>query len=110
MIRTYYINIKDNESLYLSCFNERNVDGLFTIGDTASSVTLKDEYKELLSAELLEVTDESYLNAIAFVVYYNTLYDASRNFKETNEVYVLEKIFNEIDGVEEFNTFLNNEK
>ena len=57
-----------------------------------------------------KVTDESYLNAIAFVIYYNTIYDASRNFKETNEVYVLDKIFNDISGLEEFNTFLNNEK
>ena len=59
VIRTYYINIKDNEALYLSYFNEHNMDGMFTIGDTASSVVLKEEYKELLSAELLEVTDES---------------------------------------------------
>lgn len=59
VIRTYYIDIKDNEALYLSYFNEHNVDGMFEIGDTASSVALKAEYKELLSAELLEVTDES---------------------------------------------------
>ena len=59
VIRTYFINIKDNEPLYLQYFNEVNFDGMFIIGDTASSVTLKSEYKDLLSAELLEVTDES---------------------------------------------------
>ena len=59
VIRTYYINIKGQEDTYLSLFNEVNFDGLFTVGATANDVVMKDEYKVLLSNELLEVTDES---------------------------------------------------
>ena len=54
------------------------------------------------------IDEESYTSCIAFVVYYNNIYDSTRNFKETNELYVLEKIFNEINGLNEFNTWLNN--
>lgn len=54
------------------------------------------------------VDDDTYISYIAFVVYYNTIYDASKNFKETNEVYVLDKIFNELTGLNEFNSWLNN--
>ena len=59
VIRTYYLNIKNDENSYISLFKEANSDGLFAIGDTVSSIVLKDEYKLLLSNELLEITDES---------------------------------------------------
>lgn len=58
VIRTYFINIKGDESNYIYYFKEVNIDGMFSIGDTADSITLLSDYKTLLSTELLEVTDE----------------------------------------------------
>lgn len=49
-----------------------------------------------------ELDDESYINAIAFIVYYNNLYDASKRFRESSELYILDKIFNEISGLKEY--------
>ena len=57
-----------------------------------------------------KMDEESYISCIAFVIYYKTIYEANKNFKDTNEVYVLEKIFSEINGLTEFNNFLNNEE
>ena len=59
VIKHYFVAIKSNVDKYLSAFNEANVDGLFTIGNTENSIALKNEYKTLLSNELLEITDES---------------------------------------------------
>ena len=59
VIKHYFVTIKSNVDKYLSAFNEANVDGLFTIGNTENSIALKNEYKTLLSNELLEITDES---------------------------------------------------
>ena len=58
VIRHYLVDIKGDSAAYLSAFNENNSDHYFTIGDTPDSIVLKTEYKTLLSAELLEVTDE----------------------------------------------------
>ena len=57
-----------------------------------------------------EISEESYLCAIAFVVYYNTLYDTSKEFKSTNEPFILNKIFADIKGLEEFIVWFNNNK
>ena len=46
--------------------------------------------------------DASYFNAVAFLVYYTTIYDYTEDFNQTNEKYIVEKIFNEIKGIEEF--------
>lgn len=55
-----------------------------------------------LDKRFREINEESYLCAIAFVVYYNTLYDTSKDFKSTNEPFILNKIFTDIKGLEEF--------
>lgn len=57
-----------------------------------------------------KIDDESYLNAIAFLVYYTTIYDYTVNFNESNERYIVDKIFNEIKGLEEFIIWMNNNK
>jgi len=59
VIRNYYLNIKGDEEKYLSVFNEVNFDGIFEIGSTASSVVMKEDYKEPLRTQLLEFEDES---------------------------------------------------
>ena len=63
VIKTYYVNymhnIEDKEASYTADFSALNEDGMFTIGTTFSDIKMKDDYKELLSNELLEVTDES---------------------------------------------------
>lgn len=60
VIRTYYISQLSLEQ-YISDFKQVNEeDSLFEIGDTFESIKLKNEYKELLSGELLEVEDEKY--------------------------------------------------
>ena len=58
VIRTYLINIKGNSETYMSAFKEYNTDGMFSIGEDPSSITLLNDYKVLLSTELLEITDE----------------------------------------------------
>ena len=47
----------------------------------------------------------AYLNAIAFVVYYTTIYDYTVNYNESNEKFILEKIVNDIPGLE---AYINN--
>ena len=63
VIKHYYVNYLHNvsnpEQQYIADFNSLNEDGLFNIGTTFNEIKLKDEYKELLGTELLEVTDES---------------------------------------------------
>ena len=60
VIRTYYVNYKNDEKHYLEYFADVNsTDNMFEIGETADSIVLKNDYKELLGNELLEVTDES---------------------------------------------------
>ena len=62
VIKNYYVtymhNVTDGASSYVSDFKSVNEDGLFTIGETVDSIILKEEYKEILGTELLEVTDE----------------------------------------------------
>lgn len=60
VIRLYYINVIGSETQYVSDFREVNeADTMFDIGDSVDSIALKDDYKSLLSNELLEVSDES---------------------------------------------------
>ncbi len=60
VIRTYYVDYKQDTPKYLAIFNEVNKeDSMFTIGETVESITLKSDYKNLLKNELLEITDES---------------------------------------------------
>ena len=56
---TYLHNVSNPETQYIADFNSVNTDGLFSIGETFNEIKLKDDYKELLGTELLEVTDES---------------------------------------------------
>ena len=49
-----------------------------------------------------EISDTSFNNALAFIVYYNNLYDASKRFRDSSEIYILDKIFTEIDGLKEY--------
>lgn len=49
-----------------------------------------------------ELSEDSYNNALAFIIYYNNLYDASKRFRESSELYILDKIFAEIEGLKEF--------
>lgn len=56
------------------------------------------------------IDDEAYFNAIAFLVYYTTIYDYTTNFNESNERYIVDKILSDIKGLEEFITWLNNNK
>ena len=46
--------------------------------------------------------EDSYINAIAFIVYYNNLYDASMNFYESNEYYIVDKILLDIKCLKDF--------
>lgn len=52
-----------------------------------------------------KLDNDAYLNAIAFVVYYTTIYDYTVNFNESNEKFILEKIVNDIPGLE---AYINN--
>ena len=55
VVKTYLINYLDNESLYLEAFNKVNItNSYFNIGQDKDSITLKDTYKDVLGAELLE--------------------------------------------------------
>lgn len=58
VIRTYYLKFLNDEQKYISDFKAVDVDHMFNFGDTANDMSLKDDYKKLLSAELVEVTDE----------------------------------------------------
>lgn len=60
---TYMHNVSDANASYLEDFKSVNEDGLFAIGETVSDIKLKDDYKELLATELLEVTNESKYSA-----------------------------------------------
>ena len=57
-----------------------------------------------------DISEESYLNAVAFLVYYTTIYDYTTNFNESNERYIVDRIFNEIKGLEEFINYMNTNK
>ena len=59
VIRKYYQDVINDMNQYVVDFKEVNTDGMFDIGDDASSIALKSEYKTILSNELLEVTDEN---------------------------------------------------
>lgn len=59
VIRTYLINIKGETANYMASFKEFNTDGMFSIGDDPSSITLLEDYKVLLANELLEIKDET---------------------------------------------------
>ena len=60
VIRNYYLNVIKDESLYIKDFKEVNAkDEMFTIGETAYDIALKNDYKNQLANELLEVKDES---------------------------------------------------
>ena len=58
VIRNYYLNYFHDEAAYLRDFKEVDTKNMFIIGETANDVALKEEYRELLGPELLEVTDE----------------------------------------------------
>ena len=49
-----------------------------------------------------KLSEDAYTNALAFIVYYNNLYDASKRFRESSELYILDKIFTEIEGLKEY--------
>ena len=49
-----------------------------------------------------KLSEDAYTNALAFIVYYNNLYDASKRFRDSSELYILDKIFTEINGLKEF--------
>lgn len=73
VIRTYFVNILDDEARYLAAFNEVNKsDQMFVIGDNKDSISLKSDYKTLLGNELLEVTDESKYSKINPINIHNT--------------------------------------
>lgn len=59
VIRTYLVNIKGTINTYMSSFKEYNTDGMFSIGEDPESITLLEDYKVLLSNELLEIKEES---------------------------------------------------
>ena len=60
VIRNYYLNVIKDESLYIKDFKEVNAkDEMFTIGETAYDIALKNDYKNQLANELLEVKDET---------------------------------------------------
>lgn len=60
VIRNFYVNYLHDEEGYLAAFRQENeANQMFVIGNTVNEITLKDDYKSLLSNELLEVTDES---------------------------------------------------
>ena len=58
IIYHYFKNVLDEDS-YISAFTQENAEDLFfDIGPDFTSIKLKNEYKNLLANELLEVTDE----------------------------------------------------
>ena len=60
VIHTYYLSQLSLEK-YLTDFKEYNKeDSMFEIGETFESIKLKNEYKELLAGELLEVEEGKY--------------------------------------------------
>lgn len=52
-----------------------------------------------------ELDDEGYINAVAFLVYYDKIYDSLVEFESSNEKYIIDKILPEIKGIEEFRKF-----
>ena len=59
VIRHYYENVIKDTNQYVVDFKEVNEkDQMFSIGDTVDTITLKADYKAILSTELLEVKDE----------------------------------------------------
>ena len=58
VIRKYYQDNLDMNQYFVD-FKEVNTDGMFDIDEDASSIALKNEYKAILSNELLEVTNET---------------------------------------------------
>lgn len=48
------------------------------------------------------LSEEAYINAIAFIIYYNSYYDTSKKYNESNEKYVVGKILVDIDGLKEY--------
>lgn len=69
---------------------------------TLVSDTINKKYDKLSS--------DDYLNAIAFVIYYINYYDTSKVFGESNEVYILNKIFDDIKGFEDYLNSQNEKK
>ena len=56
----YYENVIKDTNQYVKDFKEVNEKNqMFTIGETVDSIVLKNDYKAILSNELLEVKDES---------------------------------------------------
>ena len=52
-----------------------------------------------------KLSDQEYLNAIAFLVYYTTIYDYNGDFNTSNEKFILGKIINDIPDLE---IYINN--
>lgn len=49
-----------------------------------------------------KLPDQEYLNAIAFLVYYTTIYDYNSDFNTSNEKFILNKIVNDIPSLEKY--------
>lgn len=60
IIYTYYLNQFDSNQFINDFKNYNQEDSMFEIGEDFASIKLKNDYKELLSAELLEVDDDKY--------------------------------------------------
>lgn len=59
VIKHYFLEYRNNESGYYTSFASVNEkDNMFNIDSGAKSITLKNDYKEILGSELLEVSDE----------------------------------------------------
>ena len=73
------------------------------INETVEEVLYVINMVDDVSSSLYDkLSDESYLKAIAFIVYYNTLYDTSKKFRESNELYIVDKIFSDIAGLKDY--------
>ncbi len=60
-IRHYYLDYLHDEQGYLSAFRSVNeLDDYFSIGDDINSIYLRNDYKSLLSSELLEVEGDDH--------------------------------------------------
>ena len=59
VIRNFFVNRLNDEPSYIAAFKDVNAkDQVFTIGETANDIALKSDYKSLLGAQLLEISDE----------------------------------------------------
>ena len=58
VIRTYYVNFVKDEAKYIEDFKKVDTDNMFDFGDTIDDISLKSDYKNILAAELVEITDE----------------------------------------------------